>query len=396
MLRTHPGFTTVAVLTLALGIGANTAIFSLINALLLKSLPEVKDPEQLVLVTDNGWASLGYPLYEHLRDESQSLSGLFASSGVSKRRLKVTGSGDVKAEPVWHQPVSGNFFSILGVQAVLGRTLTPNDDRPGEPQPVAVISYDFWRRRFGCDPAVVGRTITLEDIPLTIVGVAPRRFLGFIVGSQPDLWWPIGMYPQVQGWKDALTSESSQWLQIVGRLKPGATQARAQDELDVVFKRMRLAQAENWHRSEKERQDFLSHRIELQSAGTGFTWLRRDFLRLLFILMGIVGLVLLVAMNLPITTPGARVNGSPAALRRSLCPGPSACGGEPVARHCGGVLACCWAMGSAAVGQLSRICQSVLLLTPDLKILVLRFCPVGTAFGLLLALRTTRPDLVNA
>jgi len=195
MLRKNAGFTAVAVLTLALGIGANTAIFSLIDALLLKALPGVKDPQQLVLVTDNGWPSLSYPLYEHLREADQSLSGLFVSPGIDKRRMMVAGSGAVEAEQISTQPVSGNFFSVLGASAVLGRTLTPDDDRPGDPQPVAVISYDFWQRRFAGDPAVLGKAITLDDTALTIMGVAPRGFLGFVVGRRPDLWWPIQMGP---------------------------------------------------------------------------------------------------------------------------------------------------------------------------------------------------------
>ncbi|UCD49718.1 MAG: ABC transporter permease, partial [Phycisphaerales bacterium] len=295
VLRNSPGFTTVAVLTLALGIGANTAIFSLINALLLKSLPGVEAPHQLVLVTDNGWPNLSYPLYEYLRDGSRSLSGLFVSPYIDKLRMRVPGSGAVEAERVWNQAVSGNFFSVLGVSAALGRTLTPNDDRPGDPQPVAVISHDLWRRRFGEDPEVIGKTITLEDVALTIVGVAPQGFFGFIVDSRPDLWWPIQMIPQVRRQGDILTSAGSQWLQIAGRLKPGVTRAQARDELDVVYKQMLLAQVGNRELSEKEREDLLSHRIELQSAGAGFTWLRRGFQRLLVILMATVGLVLLVA-----------------------------------------------------------------------------------------------------
>lgn len=408
MLARSPGFSAVAVLTLALGIGANTAIFSLIDALLLKSLPGVEEPQQLVLVTDNGWASLSYPLYEQLRDGSQSLSGLFASSWIDKRKMKVTGSGDVKAELVWNQPVSGNFFSVLGAQALLGRTLTANDDLSGDPQPVAVISYDFWRRRFGRDPAVVGKTITLEDVPLTIVGVAPRGFLGFVVGSRPDLWWPIQMVPQVQGWKNALTEAGHQWLQIAGRLKPDVAEAQARDELDVVFKRMRLAQVENRRLSEKERQDFMSHRIELRSAGTGFTPLRSDFLRLLFILMVIVGLVLLVACTnlagLLLARGTARQREF--SVRAALGAGRFALVRQlvveslllAVAGGVVGLLLAQWGVRLLA-NYIPEYGESVLLkLTPDLKILAFTFLiSVGTGilFGLLPALRTTRLDLVT-
>ncbi|MGD0015081.1 MAG: hypothetical protein ABSD56_11770, partial [Bryobacteraceae bacterium] len=118
----------------------------LVNALLLRSLPGVRDPQRLVLVTDNGNTSLHYPLYEHLRDGSQSLSGLFVNAWAEKHKVRIEGSEAAKAEPVWDQAVSGNFFSVLGTTGALGRTLTPNDDRPGDPQAVAVISYDFWQR----------------------------------------------------------------------------------------------------------------------------------------------------------------------------------------------------------------------------------------------------------
>ncbi|MCL5278878.1 MAG: ABC transporter permease [Planctomycetes bacterium] len=295
MLAQSPGFTAVAVLTLALAIGANTAIFSLINALLLKSLPQVKDPRRLVLVTDNGWPNLSYPLYEHLRDHSESLTGLFASPYIDKGRVGIPDAGAAEVELLRNQAVSGNFFSILGVSATLGRMLTSEDDRAGEPQPVVVISHDFWSRRFGRDPAVLGKTITLEDVPLTVVGVAPPGFSGFVPGTRPDLWWPIQLIPQVKGEGYWLTSAGSQWMQIAGRLKPDVSETQAQEELDTIFKQMRLAQVGDRPLSEKERQDILSHRIRLQSAGTGFTWQRREFQRMFFVLMAIVGAVLLIA-----------------------------------------------------------------------------------------------------
>src|SRR5438445_622373 len=164
----NPGFTAVAVLTLALGIGANTAIFSLINAVLLKMLP-VQNPEQLVFLTVAGGRgvdeSFSYPLYEQFRDRTQSFSGIFASGGVGRLRMVVSDpGGSGQSESVQAEKVSGNFFSVLGVTAIRGRTLTDDDDRTGSPHPVAVISYGFWQRRFGLDPAVVGKSITLNDV----------------------------------------------------------------------------------------------------------------------------------------------------------------------------------------------------------------------------------------
>jgi len=295
MLWKSPGFTVVAVLTLALAIGANTAIFSLINGLLLKALPGVKDPQQLVLVTDKGRTSFSYPFYEHLRDNNQSFSGLFANCGVGERRMRLSGLDAAEVEWVSAQAVSGNFFSVLGVPAVLGRTLTSNDDRSRDPQPVAVISHDFWVRRLGQDPAVVGKVITLEDVPLTIVGVTPREFSGFVVGKRPCLWWPAGLVPQVVGLDDIHALRISQQVRIAGRLEPGVAERQASEELDVIFRQMRLAQMEGRSLSDKERQDRLNHQIELQSAAAGYSWLRYDLARPLSILIATVALVLLIA-----------------------------------------------------------------------------------------------------
>src|SRR5207244_1375620 len=154
----NPGFTAVAILTLALGIGANSAIFTVINPLILRSLP-VSNPEELVQVVTKSKASLAnsfsYPFYRMLRDDGRSLSGLFAAGGVGERdQLIVPGAGIAEAEFVHGQAVSGNFFSVLDVPAMIGRTLTPADDQAGDPQAVVVISHGFWERRFAADPAV--------------------------------------------------------------------------------------------------------------------------------------------------------------------------------------------------------------------------------------------------
>jgi len=409
MLRKSPGFTTVAVLTLALGIGANTAIFTLVNALLLKSLPGVKDPQQLVLVTDNGWPSLSYPLYEHLCDAGQSFSGLFVSPHVEKRGMMITGSNAAEPERIWAQGVSGNFFSVLGASAILGRMLTPNDDLAGDPQPVVVVSYEFWRRRFGRDPGTIGRVITLDDTPLTIVGVAPPGFYGFVVGTRPDLWWPIHMGPQVAEWDELLESESSEWLQIAGRLKPGVAEAQARDELDVLFKRMLMAQVEGRELSEKERQDLLSHRIELRPAATGFTWHRREFQRLFIVLTVIVGVVLLVACTnlagLLLARGAARQRefsvraalgaGRPALIRQLMTE-------SLLLAMTGGLLGLLLAQWGVRllVHYIPEYGQSVLFeLAPDRRILAFTFLiSVGTGllFGLFPAWRNSRHDVTTS
>src|SRR6266511_222615 len=209
--------TMVAVLSLALGIGANTAIFSLINALMLRMLP-VKNAEELALFSvagpqapEGASYNCNYPLYEMFRDRNQTLTGVITGANVGRARLLVNEPRAV-AESVQQQRVSGNFFSVLGVNAVVGRALTEADDNQANGQPGAVISYEYWRRRFGLDPQVVGRQVTVNNTALTIVGVAPPGFFGFVVGSKPELWWPIKAVSD-QG----LQLDSRDWAAASGR-----------------------------------------------------------------------------------------------------------------------------------------------------------------------------------
>jgi predicted permease len=307
MLFKHKAFTAAAVLSLALGIGANTAIFSLINTVMLKSLP-VQNPDDLVLLSilhpSRGTTaeSFSYPLYEQFRDRTQSLTGVIASGGGGRQRmiLNEPGAAD-QIESVQAEIVSGNYFTTLGVQAIRGRALTPEDDRAGNPQPVVVISYGFWERRFGLDPSIVGKSIRLNDVPFTIIGVAPPGFNGFEVGRRPDVWEPLQMIPQLSPGRTIMQERGSWWLRLMGRLRPGATPGQAQAELDVVFQQMLAEMAEsraarlgsNWKPA--ERRAFLERKIELQPGRTGWTELRKQFKQSLLILMTIVGLVLAVA-----------------------------------------------------------------------------------------------------
>jgi hypothetical protein len=179
------------------------------------------------LVTDKGNSSLPYALYDRLHDRSQSFSGLFAVEGPRKWKMTTVGQRATGPESVQAQAVSGSYFDVLGVPAALGRTLTANDDLRGRPQAVVVLSYNFWQRRFGLNPAVIGTTITLDDTPFTIVGVGARGFSGLTVEARPDVWWPFWMIHQVDG-PDALASlmdPTAQWMQIGGRLKAGEPRA---------------------------------------------------------------------------------------------------------------------------------------------------------------------------
>ena len=192
MLFKHKIFTTVTVLSLALGIGANTAIFSLIDTALLKSLP-VRDPEQLYLVAHAGERGVteanNFPFFEQLRDHNQSFAGLLA---FNPNQWKVTAGSET--EIVAGQVVTGNYFSVLGVNALLGHTLTPEDDRVPQGHPVAVISHSYWQRRFGKDPEVLGKTITINLTHFTIIGVTPPEFFGLQVGRSVEISVPMAMH----------------------------------------------------------------------------------------------------------------------------------------------------------------------------------------------------------
>jgi hypothetical protein len=190
MMLKNPGFTSVIVITLALGIGANTTIFGLINTTLLKTLP-VKDPQRLVFFMVSAPQGMGtgfsYPILQQFNRNNHSFTGIIAADAPGRMRMAEPGaSGQI--ELVQAGRVSGNFFSELGVKAVAGRMLIEADDSPNGDRPVAVISYNYWKRRFGLDPGVIGRKITLNDFPFTLVGVAPPGFFGIEVGSNTDLW----------------------------------------------------------------------------------------------------------------------------------------------------------------------------------------------------------------
>jgi predicted permease len=296
MLLSNKMFTLVAALSLALGIGANTAIFSLINALMLRMLP-VKDAQELTLfsiVQPRGTMYVfNYPLYEMFRDRNQSFNGVIAGSGVGRARLIVNepGAGG-SVETAQQQRVSGNFFSTLGVGAVVGRTLIEADDDPASAQPAAVISYEFWKRRFGLDPGVVGQKVTINETPLVIVGVTPPGFFGFEVGARPDLWWPIRVLND-----PILSAKNSFWIRVIGRLRPGASVAQAQAEMDVFFRQQleELATAAPPNVTPEQRRQFFERNIRLETGGAGYTGLREQFRQPMLILMITVALVLLIA-----------------------------------------------------------------------------------------------------
>ena len=298
MLLKSKGFTAVAVLSLAIGIGANTAIFTLIDALMLRMLP-VKEPQQLALFSIEGLRggrySFNHPLFMRFRENSRSFTGIIAAAGGAPMLVSEPGAGG-QSESVRPERVSGNYFSALGVNAALGRALTEDDNNIANPQPVAVISHDFWQRRFGLDPAVVGKKITLNNFPLTIVGVAPPGFHGIEVGRRPEMWWPLSLTPQISPGNQFLKSTNVSWLRVMGRLQPGVSLAQAREELNVIFKQQTTEMiAEQPRMPESDRRNIQAMRVELEQGGVGHTNLRQQFKQPLLILMTIVALTLLIA-----------------------------------------------------------------------------------------------------
>jgi len=221
----NPGFTAVAVLTLALGIGANTGIFSLINIVLFRPLP-VTEPERIVSVGPIGKNGLGpalsYPNYRDLRDCNAVFSGLFAT-----RYAPVSLSRGHHNERIWGLLVSGNYFDVLGVQALLGRTIRPDEDGTRLGHPVVVLSHDCWQNRFGGDSAIVGQTVLLNGNSFTVIGVAPKGFRGIELVLAPDVWVPMMMAPWIEPGSTWLDARDSYNLLVSGRLKWGVTPNQA-------------------------------------------------------------------------------------------------------------------------------------------------------------------------
>ncbi len=323
-LRRSPGLTAVAIISLALGIGANTAIFSMLNAVLLKSLP-VRNPGQLVLLewVSQAWpqvmdslsgsmdgddsgrttsTSFSYPAYEQLRDHSEAFASTAALAGVESE-LNVGYAG--QPGRALGELVSGNFFSTLGIQSTVGRLLTPEDDRL-QASPAAVISYGYWQRRFGGDASMLGRSITVNSVPFTIVGISPADFLGVQTGHAIEVWLPLHSQPQVEpSWSPSnpahgpqggsapdgvlFTARDNWWVVILARLKPGVSATQAKTNAEVIFQ-----QAIGPDIKPGSKPQTIPH-LEVGLGGKGFEGVRGDLTPALYTLMAMVGVVLLIA-----------------------------------------------------------------------------------------------------
>ena len=300
LLRLSPGFATVAILSLALGVGANTAIFQLLDAVRLRTLP-VKDPQQLVEVriadTPNGrtGAFMGRrpmmtnPLWEQLRDRQQAFSGVFAW-GVNAFNL-TTGGEARYAQGLW---VSGDFFSTLGVTPLLGRTLTPDDDRRGCAAPPAVIGYGFWQREFGGSPSAIGRSLRLDGHAFDIVGVTPPSFFGVEVGRAFDVVVPLCAEPLSRGARTALDAPDTWFLSVFGRLKGDWSADKATAQLASISPPI-FANTLPTRYSADDAKGYLNFKLGAFAAGNGVSSLRRNYESPLWLLLATTGVVLLIA-----------------------------------------------------------------------------------------------------
>jgi predicted permease len=301
MLRS-PALVVVALLSLALGIGANTAIFSLLDAVMLRSLP-VKQPSQLVLLGTGDWNGISdgfaitelysYPFYRAMQKNNAVFSDVAA---VFSMQNDVHGfvEGREQSEPMQVQLVSGNYFSVLGVDAILGRALTDEDDKTEGDHPVAMVSYAWWNNALSHDPAVLSKKLKVGDTTFDIVGVASPDFFGTTVGVAPDIWVPTSMMqavpPHWEGYKDNF-SES---LYVIGRMKPGVTLDQATTNVNLVYQQI-LRGFPDSPLSQKNLDKLSKAHVPLTPMATGLSFLRHEFSQPLQILMGVVALVLLIA-----------------------------------------------------------------------------------------------------
>jgi predicted permease len=302
MLRKNPGFTIVAVSTLALGIGVNTAIFTLVHAVMLKSLPVAK-PQQLYNLGDDqnccvisgiqdNFTMFSVPLYEQLRDHSPEFEQVAAfpalSYTVAVRRAGVTAI----AQPYLGELVSGNYFAMFGLQAFAGRTITNQDDKLNA-APVAIMSYRVWSQHFAADRSVVGANFVMNDLPVTVVGIAPPGFFGETLRSDPpDFWMPLAQEPALRGESSIYHHPELYWLLAIGRLRPGATPAQAQAQVTAETRQWLSVQP---NLTEDDRKLIARTQIRLMPARSGVASLRVDYANGLHLLMVVSGLVLLIA-----------------------------------------------------------------------------------------------------
>ena len=410
-LRKSPLFTTIAVLSLALGIGANTAIFTFVDQLLLRLLP-VKDPSQLAVMfqqgehygSNRGYHVISYPMYRDIREKNQVFTGV-----LGRRRAGVSLGFGGRTDLAHIDLVSGNFFDVLGVKAALGRTLTPDDDRTPGAHPVVVLGYSFWQNRFHGDRSVIGQTIRLNGLPMTIIGVSEQGFDGAEPGNHLEMAVPLMMKKQMTPEWDDLTDRRSRWVQVIGRLKPGVSLEQAKASLQPLHHQMlemEVREAAFAKASQYTKDQFLKMTMNVLPAGQGDTGMHQAIAAPMYMLMAIVGLVLLIACanvaNLLLARAANRQK--EVAVRLSL----GASRWQLIRQFLVESLMLSLAGGAAGIvvsiwvarGLLRFIPQEstdpLINTTPDARILLFTFAlsiVTGILFGLAPAWQTTNPDV---
>ena len=413
-LRRSPGFTAIAVLTLALGIGANTAIFTLLDQILLRLLP-VKNPQELVLLTMRGhhygsnWGgnAISYPMYRDFQDHNQVFSGMFC-----RFPFVVSLSSGAQPERVQMELVSGTYFDVLGVAPALGRTFTPDDDRNPSGHPLVVLTYDFWKTRFSGDPSIVGKTLLIDNRNMTVIGVSQAGFDGVELGYTPKLFIPMMMQkevvPQVTG--DMLKDRRQRFVNAFGRLKPGVTKEQAKASLQPFMHsmlEMEVQEAAFSRASAFDRSEFLKNIIDVLPGSQGRSYTRQQLSTPLWVLMATTGLVLLIACANIANLLLARATGRQKEIAVRLAIGASR--SRIISQLMVETLALS-AMGAAIGLAIAFWADRALMAAyipadsgglrvstlPDLRILLFTLgitVVTGIAFGLVPALQTTKPDV---
>jgi predicted permease len=410
--RKAPLLTAVAIISLAFGIGANTAIFTLVDQVLLRMLP-VKQPEQMVLLSavgrhygnNQGWNRLSYPMYTDFRDHAGVFSGMFCFREVD---MSVSYAGHT--ERISGELVSGNYFPVLGVTAVIGRLFSASDDQFQGGHPVAVLSYGYWQSRFGRNPGVIGQKLTINGHQYTVIGVSQAGFAGTDPGYAPEIRVPVMMAAQVQTYLD-LNNRRSRWVTVFGRLKPGVSVKQARASIQPFFHQilgMEVKEKEFAKASSYMKEQFLKMWIDVIPAATGRSNLRRQFSKPLLVLMAIVALVLLIACanvaNLLLARAAARQKEM--AVRLAL-----GSGRRRIIRQLL-VESVLLAMAGGVAGLVLAVATDKALINflppgetplaisanPDWRILGFALgvsLLTGVAFGLVPALQATRPDVAD-
>jgi putative ABC transport system permease protein len=413
MLMKQPGFTMIAVLTLALGIGANTAIFSVINAVVFRPRP-VAEPERLVELYSGDalrpYMNSAYQDFLIFREQGDVFSGL-AAYGLRQFKL---GEAD-EMEQVLGEVVSGNYFDLLGVKAFSGRTFLQEEDQTPGSHPVAVIGHGLWRRRFGSDPALIGKTITINKQALTVIGIAPPQYTGMIRGLATEVWLPVMMIPQLepQHGMSFLNSRGNSWLFIVGRLRPEATLKQARARFDLISRQLREAHPEAWLNKRGESGAKLEKSVtvlpesetrihpDAHAAAYAFIALALTIVNLVMLIacMNLANLLLAratarskeIAVRLTLGADAWRIARQLLAESVSL----AAIGGAV------GVLLAVWLLNAlvASIPALPEGIRIAIDLRLDWRVLLYTLAfsfLVGVLFGLAPALQASRPDVIAA